>query len=386
MAGSRWTDDGFLDGLRRQGDVLADETVRRLIEDHGTGKVSQIFQTLQTAGGPSPEDAPGPFREFVEATDRLPPGLDAGRAERGGEIFLRHAFPITLVLLASSLPEGYSAPALTRVLTVSDDLEHHPFKRLMGVVQMLVNVSGPQAFDGERVALSTAQKLRLLHAGVRTVVPRYRPDYEARYGVPVNHEDMLATLMGFSYLVVEGLRRLDLGLTPEEEGDYYDLWRQFALMMGIHPPGRPDSYELIPRDLAEAEVFFDAYRRRQFTGPEANPDGVDLTRVNLRMLERLLPAVLRWLGGRAIPRLAMLDLLGREGMERVGIAPPVGHRWLRRVFHRLLGLVYTGETDLPDRFAERLARVLFQHMIDINRGGVVEFSIPVTVEELRQLA
>ena len=53
--------------------------------------------------------------------------------------------------------------------------------------------------------LVTARKLRLLHAGVRTLVPRHRPDYAARFGPPVNLEDMLATIMGFSYLAFQGM-------------------------------------------------------------------------------------------------------------------------------------------------------------------------------------
>ena len=81
----------------------------------------------------------------------------------------------------------------------------------------------------------TAQKLRLLHAGIRRLATKYRPAYQARFGVPVNHEDMLATIMAFSYLLVIGIERLGLPLSRTEAEDLYYLWRVFAVLMGIHP-------------------------------------------------------------------------------------------------------------------------------------------------------
>jgi hypothetical protein len=157
-----------------------------------------------------------------------------------------------LVLLASSLPRGYAAPCLCEILSISRDLERHPYGRLMGVVQLLINISDADAFDGTGRAVVTARKLRLLHAGVRSIAERYRPGYQARYGVPVNHEDMLATIMGFSLLLIDGIRRLRLPLADEEAEDLYYLWRTFAVLMGIHPEGRPQDDSLVPATLADA--------------------------------------------------------------------------------------------------------------------------------------
>ena len=80
-----------------------------------------------------------------------------------------------VVLLASSLPRGYAAPCLCEILGISRDLERHPFGRLMGVVQLLINISDAGAFQPNGRAIVTAQKLRLLHAGIRAIAGRYRP-------------------------------------------------------------------------------------------------------------------------------------------------------------------------------------------------------------------
>jgi len=40
-------------------------------------------------------------------------------------------------------------------------------------------------------------------------------------------------VIAFSYLVIEGLQRLDVGLSDQEAEDLYYLWQVFARMAGI---------------------------------------------------------------------------------------------------------------------------------------------------------
>jgi hypothetical protein len=378
---AKWSDDAFLDSLRQQADPQADRAVARLIAEGGDRAVGYLFRVLRANDDPIPADAPEPFREFMEETRELPPGLDLDRVQRGGDVFLRHAVSAATVLLASSLPRGYAATCLCEVLSISRDLQRHPFERLMGVVQLLVNISNPGSFQPHGRAILTAQKLRLLHAGVRTMVPRFRPHYREKFGEPVNHEDMLATIMGFSYLVIDGLRRLKLPLTEQEAEDFYYLWRVFALLMGIHPQGRPHDASLIPATVPEAGVFYDSYVRRNDAPARENPYGVVLTLDNIRMMERLLPKTLRWVGFRYAPRICMTELMTPEELARVGMRPIAGHRVIQGLCSMTLSVVQGAMSHLP--FSSRLASLMFQDMIDTDRGGEVTFSVPVTVYGLR---
>ncbi len=381
MSSTQWSDDRFLDSLRQQGDPEADQAVARLLAEHGVMAANRIFPLLKADDSPLPADAPEAFREFMAATGGLPPGIDGERLTRGGQVFLRHALPSSLVLLASSLPRGYAAPCLCEILSVSRDLQQHPYDRLMGVLQLLVNISTPAAFTPQGRAVVTAQKLRLLHAGVRTLVPRFRPGYEERHGLPVNHEDMLATIMGFSFLVIDGLRRLRLALSAEEEEDFYYLWRIYSQLMGIHPDGQPEDASLIPGNVAEAEEFYNAYVRRQDTAAAANPYGVVLTTDNVGMMVSLLPRRLRWLGFGAAPRVAMAELMTPEELARVGVSPTAGHALTKGLLSLVLHLVQGFQDVAP--FSSRLATLMFQGMIDLDRGGQVNFKIPVTWFGLR---
>jgi hypothetical protein len=191
---------------------------------------------------------------------------------------------------------------------------------------------------------------------------------------------MLATIMGFSTLVIDGLRRLGVGLSDEEAEDYYYVWRIFAQMMGIHPEGEPDSFDYVPADVAEATAFYDSYKRRNFTGAEENPDGVYLSKVNLEMMESLIPWPLRLLAFGRMPVLAMQELLGEEGMVRVGIQPIIGHRTDRALFHSLLRFTGGGGAE---HFSSRFGLLIFQDMIDHDRGGEMTFIVPENLGEIR---
>ena len=385
-AAQRWSDDEILDRLRREADPLADEIVRELHEEHGLEASNRVFQLLTHDHQALPDDAPEPLRRFMNATCDVPPGFDEDRLERGAKVFRTHIFPATVILLASSLPCGYSAPCLSRVLTMSNNLGQHPYKRLMGVVQLIVNVSSHlhRHHDDGRILLS-AQKLRLLHAGIRYLVPKHRPQFHERFGVPVNHEDMLATIMGFSFLVIEGLETLGVGLTQEEAEDFYFVWKLFAQMMGIHPEGQPESDAYVPENVAAARVFYRSYERRHYTTAAENPDGVELARYNLQMMEDLIPAPLRRLGLGKAPRIAMHELLGDEGMARVGLELPEGHNHHGNEGHgHLVGLLRKTTRGLGGFMADHLGLVIFQHMIDVNREGEVRFLIPPDLETIRR--
>jgi hypothetical protein len=378
---SQWSDDRFLDVLRQSGDPLADAAVARLRDEGGSRAVGQAFRFLQANHTPLPADAPVALKTFMQEAGGLPAGVDLARLQAGGQAFLRNALPSVVVLLASSLPRGYAAPCLTGILSISADLERHPYDRLMGVVQLLMNVSDGDAFSDDGRAIVTAKKLRLLHAGVRALADQYRPEYRARYGMPVNHEDMLATIMAFSYLLIDGIGRLGLTLPASEAEDLYYLWRVFAQVMGIHPPGRPDDASYVPSTLSEAAEFYTAYVRRTNTPAADNPAGVALTQANLAMMQRLLPPVARLLGAGLAPRLFMTELLTRGELARVGVTPLPGHQLLKALVTLVLRIgQWAGERD---GLVDTLGHLVLQGMVDVDRRGEVEFSIPFSRYDLR---
>ncbi len=311
----RWSDPAWLDTLRMAGDGPADECARRLkAEGISTAAIRRTIEQMKSNDRRLPADAPAPLHDFFDQTyhfcDRcgapeLPDWVDRDRIIRGQRMFMESSLPAVLVMLCKSLPEGYAAPSMAKILNMSGDLRAVPFHRLMGTLQLLVNVTAPYSFERMGMAAISGQEMRLLHAGARTNVapevlgPEGYDAFYRRYGLPINQEDMAGTIIGFSLLVVNGLSTLGLGLEPEVAEDYYYLWRVFGHLMGVRAPGMPYESDSMPQSLAEAQAFYDAYQRH-YVGPTdysagwreramaANPDGVQLAEAHVRMLGRFV--------------------------------------------------------------------------------------------------
>jgi hypothetical protein len=381
MASHRWT-DAFLDTMSRQGDPLADDFLTRIIRDNEMANIRKIFAEMDSNNVTPPATTFPELSEFFAATNDLPPNVDLQRISRGEKVFQENAFTGALVLLTKSLPEGYAAPNLAIILNLSGNLRTHPYKRLLATLQTVVNVSTFHGFQNGGRAVITAQKLRLLHAGIRHLTRRYRPDFEPRYGIPVNQEDMLGTVMGFSYLVIEGMRTLKAGLTTQEEEDFLYLWRVFAQMMGIHPPDKPESFEFIPDNVEDAKAFYEAYRRRHYVAADKNPDGVTLGHANLKMLKHFVPRILRLFGFGALPRLYMLELMGSKQCSLISIRQARGYGFVKWLLFALVRLWHPIEHIRTKRH-ERIGAMIFQEMIDKAYGGEVTFTIPLSIGDLK---
>ena len=389
-AEKRWEDDQFLNGLRQQGDDEADECFIQLREELQEDDFSQLFQVFNTNTVAVSHDIPKALYLFLDSAMKMPLvdalPIDGERLKRGQRVFMTHALPAAMVLLLKSLPEGYAAPNLSKVLGLSENLSQRPYRRLLGVLQMVINVSSVGGFDSMGKARVTVPKIRLLHAAVRKIVREHLKEYVTQYGVPINLEDMLGTVMGFSYLVITGIQQLKIGLSDDQAEDLYYLWRVFAQMMGIHPKGQPDSSEYVPRNLAEAQLFYDSYRRRHYVHALDNQEGVRLAASNLQMMNDLLPQTpLRRLGLRLLPRIYMEELIGREGCERIGIEPVrflFMTKWLLKTFPPVWSRLWSvvDRVDPSDHLHENMSRVFFQGLINRELNGEVTFQIPDTLE------
>lgn len=365
--------------MRERGDPPADLAVEKMVESHGIDAANRIFRTFIASVDELPADAPAPMREFVEATSELPPGLDVAQAEEGARVLLDNAVLSAFVLLAKSLPEGYAAPPLARILHFTHGLQYHPYRRLLGVLQLLVNVSEPGAFVPRGRAVVTAQKLRLLHAGIRRVVRKEDPEFVRLHGVPVCQEDLIFTSLTFSHHVIEGLKILGAPLSAGQAQAYYAMWHGYALLQGIEP-------DWMPAKLEDAEAFCASYARH-FVDAKSNNAGVVLTQADLDMLGGLVPWPLRALGLGFAPHYYMYRLIGPEAAARVNLSPVIGHPVLGFLLTQLPALWRRLWGKLtPDRNVHQVVSWLFfRHLIKRAWNGEVTFSIPESRPDLKRL-
>lgn len=374
-----WEQEG-LHYLSQLSDPLADRFVQQLVDARGPGCFKELFSMNSNSEKTLEDDFPE-IKEFFEETYNLPENVDLARIHLGEEVFLHHMTSGALALLAKSLPEGYSAPRLSKVLGISGLLESHSYKRLLATLHMLINVSSSNGFTPRGHAVVTAQKLRLWHSAVRYAVPKYLPNFEQDYGgIPVSQCDMLATIMGFSLVVIQGWRELGLHPTETQEEDFYYVWKVYALMMGIHPEGEPHSFAHIPETVADAERFYAAYCKQYYVEANANPEGVKLAKANLNLLREMVPWWLAIFGLRTLPRAYMQLLIGTEGCVRIGLPFRLHEKaleWALKKFHAFFFVF-----EAMGRVSHiHLPMLLFRAMIYKQYGTGTQIMIPKEIAD-----
>src|SRR5688572_78224 len=85
--------------------------------------------------------------------------------------------------------------------------------------------------------------------------------------------------MTFTWLILDGLARLGVRLTPQEQQAYLEAWLAVARLMGVEP-------ELMPRTVADARATTELIERRQVA---ESPEGREMTAALLGMMQTNLP-------------------------------------------------------------------------------------------------
>ena len=190
--------------------------------------------------------------------DFVPSWVDWDQIQRGIDIFITYSPVAGQALYYLSLVPGFSIPKIAKVLEqtrylVPPSTPTQVRNRLMdtgGFVSnaMLPNKSGLSAASLRPgcKAWKMALQVRTLHAKVRRSILRNKRinwDIE-KYGVPINQEDMAATLLAFSVNVLMGVEFVSgRPLSVDAQKDYLALWRYIGWLLGIESDERDSNFQ-----------------------------------------------------------------------------------------------------------------------------------------------
>jgi hypothetical protein len=122
-----------------------------------------------------------------------------------------------------------------------------------------------------------------MHATVRLLIrerSKQQPNlWRRHWGTPINQEDLAATMLVFWFVVGEPMDRLGTPVLAADKDAYLHLWNVIGHQLGVCD-------ELLVFDVTEANALIDLIRRRQF---KASPEGQDMTRALLLLLDQLTP-------------------------------------------------------------------------------------------------
>jgi hypothetical protein len=380
MADDRWS-VAVLDRMRREGDPLADATVRAVFDKGTVAAVNELLTKLvrndDIPAGPWPPE----LTDYLRASAQLPGWTDAALIRTGENVFLRYGLTSFGILACASLPECYVLRDVAAVLGTTQRLDAHARRRVFETAMMVLAVMGEGGLEPGGSGIRIVQKVRLMHAAVRYLILTPPPTAAAgppssladtllaqrwpvERGTPLSQEDLAAVLLTFSYVMVRSWKHLGITLSPEEARAYLHSWNVVGHVLGIRD-------ELLVHDLEEAARLFDAIKRRRAAD---TPDGRALTAAVIGVCERFAGPSRILL--RPIPRILMRGLLQAETCAMLGV-PTLGlwhtaYRPFLRVaargFHRTAGDAFQ---DLPDtaRLSALISRHLLESIVALPRGG-----------------
>src|SRR5262249_45188084 len=147
---------------------------------------------------------------YFKRTAALPAFADPARIARAQDLFTRYGWQVAVGLFCSSLPQAYAAKKGAKVLGYTQALSRHVRQRIFETAQFIFDAMDPGGLAKDGRGVRAAQKVRLMHAAIRHLVlkDRQRPYDPVAFGLPVNQEDMAGTLMTFSCVTLDALRKL----------------------------------------------------------------------------------------------------------------------------------------------------------------------------------
>jgi uncharacterized protein (DUF2236 family) len=365
----RWTND-LLDAARHRGDPPADAVIAALFADGGPGAVRQFMGQLVANDQLVTAPLPVPLAEYLAATAVIDQ-RDAATIAAGERVFATHGPEILVVLCCSSLPSSYSARKGVQVLHRTAYLAKRPTRRLFETAQMIIDVMSPGGLGPQGRGLRAVQKVRLMHAAIRHLIQHdpAAPWPLDDYGLPINQEDLLGTLMTFSWLIVSGLRQMGATLDDQDAQAYTSAWMHVGTLMGIEPA-------LLPATVAETEWLTDTIERRQVA---PSPEGREMTAALLGMMRDNLPHPLK-----DVPPALLREFLPPEVADGLGIPPaPLTEALLAAADHLARPFERLVDREAGQHVALRVFAIrLLQWMESVELGDQrARFTVPDSLSE-----
>ncbi len=374
-----WTPQ-TLEPFRSLGDAEADELFQRVYEEGKIDALNNCFRLLATNNhnniAPILRDPAliKDFEDYLESLSHLPAWADKDKMRQASEFFKMHAERIGLLLFVKSLPTCYTCAKGAKVLNVTGRIEAHDgsfesmTRRLLETGQFIFNVCAKGAFEQGGRGFQSIQKVRLMHASIRTYAINMHWDFKT-YDHPINQEDLAGTLLTFSTIILQGLEQSGLDISQSDQEAYMHLWKVIGSMMGVKD-------ELLIDDPQGGKELMDSILAHQQASSE---DGKILAASCVSFLQYHLKLKI-W---QDEPARFMRFFLGDEAADLIAIEKLEPRHWLVRILEILfnreesrIGLIGKAFRGLDYMMSYELIEAL---RVAHNAGKNAPFQIPSSI-------
>ena len=269
--GGRHLPPDLLDKYRLEGDPEVDG-ILKLMRSEGTplGAGDDLLRRAEQAASLNLDstklsESDVALAKFYQKYSQIPTWVDWSQVKKGQQVFLAYLPAISYSLFYRSLLPGFSIPKIAAVLQSTRYLappstREQVRNRLMDTGALLAACCCHPASDGDetkkkrpdslagidvcllpgKVGWKTALHVRILHAKVRQALLQEQVNSwnTKELGVPINQEDLAATLLAFSTNAMWGCEMILGKPLPKDERDaYLAFWRYIGWLLGIPTNG-----------------------------------------------------------------------------------------------------------------------------------------------------
>lgn len=185
---------------------------------------------------------------FIDSVTMKPDWLDKEEdadeiIRRGQLMFWKYSSTCLMGLLYFSLIGGFAAPKIIKTLDETKYItkSNNTWKRLNETLEMVIDCMETNALNINGAGFKSVLKVRLLHSKVRLMIRKssHWDQHADNLGIPINQEEMAATLLSFSINILETLRLVGAPVSPADKASYLFIWRYIGYLIGIKEEFNP---------------------------------------------------------------------------------------------------------------------------------------------------
>lgn len=220
------------------GDNAVNDTYLKLCYNEASALVQQFSKNKISEN----DDAPESLKKLFLQMQEVPAWFDENLANIGARLCIRSGTNALIILRDFVLMGGYDYAYLNKPLIFTGALKKGAVKRLKDTLEFWVHVTRENALKINSEAYQLIVRTRLMHSYARLTIKKkiVNWDYE-NWGEPINSWDMIATYTGFSLVFMQGLKKLGVKITEEEEQGVFHLWKYIGYLLGIPPEFLPEN-------------------------------------------------------------------------------------------------------------------------------------------------
>ncbi len=306
---------------RMEGDEALDDIFSELIAVSGPEALKDMMKWAGNTREFELNNIPENLRLLFQDYSFLPDFANGEQMEAGFIFFKKYVAPIAMLLGCYSLPYCYMGADGAQVLYFSEKIHQNTTKRLNDTGDFVREMHNPEKWkNGENFV--RAFKVRVMHGLIRTYL-KNSPKWDMSWGLPLNQEDKAGTNLAFSYIVLEGLKKLGFKYSEKEAEAYLHTWKAIGYFMGV-------KNELLVDTMEQAKMLDGRIVARNFreseTGKYLAKALIDSSRSVIK-----IPFL------KDIPTAIMREMLGEDYSEKLCIPDmPIQRKLIKYIPFKLL--------------------------------------------------